>query len=308
MTRTSHQRKQRLAEDADQAELRSMLDEAAVVDVGMRDERIAGFLDDHDHMDDGKTLRLQKEDLALDDFAGGIHAELAWRSDRLESAYPFKLERNNLLYQGQGDSIYELLLLISLSENIAKQGLDAVQLFERIVCKAAVAHFGPHAQGFHTGDTRDGGISFVKKLEEIHKATGEFFDSSMSKFVAPTAKDDGVDFVICLEHADKRKIGQLFVLGQCACGHNWTSKFGDLNSGKIRRWFYPPAIPPVKAFAVPRHVVDDVLEKSSSAAGLFFDRARLAVILAHANPDVLGVGIRGKMESMIKRLLDEHMG
>lgn len=306
MMRTSHQREQRLTQDADQAELHSIIDGAAVVDVGMRDEQIAGSLDDHEYMDDGKLLRSQKEDLALDSFAGGIHGELAWRSECLKSVYPFKLEKNSLLYQGQGGGLYELLLLMTVSADIAKQSRDAIKLFERIAGKVVAAHFGPHAQSFHTGFPRDGGISFKDKLEEIHKATGEFFNSAQSGFIAHATKDDGVDFVICLEHADKRKIGQLFVLGQCACGDHWTPKLGDLKIEKIRRWLHPLTISPVKAFAVPRHIVDNVLKDSSLSAGLVFDRARLALTLAHANPDVLGEGIRKEIKTLTKQLLDEY--
>jgi hypothetical protein len=94
-----------------------------------------------------------------------------------------------------------------------------------------------------------------------------------------TTGDEGIDFIVWKEMPDNR-VGKLFILGQCACGDDWSTKFNDLNLGKINKWFQPLcyAQPPVRAFTTPHHLSDMSLVNAQTQAGIVFDRARLALI------------------------------
>lgn len=116
-------------------------------------------------------------------------------------------------------------------------------------------------------------------------------------------KDEGCDFVVWLDASDGRKSGQLFVLGQCACGNNWQDKWGDLKVEALQRWFNPLSlVPPVRSLATPRHVADELLREASREAGIVFDRSRL--VLAAADQDVLDSETATAMERLTEMVCD----
>jgi hypothetical protein len=84
------------------------------------------------------------------------------------------------------------------------------------------------------------------------------------------------------------RVGQLFLLGQCACGKNWDEKFKDLDLEELGYWLRPPThCPPVRCFCVPYHIGNATkLEDVSVKAGLPMDRARIA-LFAEANPEFI---------------------
>ncbi|MDA8001949.1 MAG: hypothetical protein MPK62_05290 [Alphaproteobacteria bacterium] len=305
---TTYHRAQGLTRDADQAELESIINDFTAVDAGARDEKISGATHDHESTDEMDSAQMQKDDLRDDDFIGGIHEELARRVDYLGSAYPFSLEKNTLTYKKRENSLYEFLLLISVSVNITERNQDAVRLFERVSSKVVAAYFGAYAKGFHTGSPRDSGTTFKEKMQEIQEKTEEFVWGPEFGMQSRMPNDDGLDFVVCMESADKRKIGQMFVLGQCACGDDWKTKYHDLDIEKIKKWFHPmTTIPPVRAFSAPHHVVDGLLREASRSAGLFFDRARLTRTVANACKTVLDRDIWESVTTQTDELLADHM-
>ncbi|MGR3912988.1 MAG: hypothetical protein OD918_00425 [Gammaproteobacteria bacterium] len=316
MSAISDNQKQSLTENADRTELLSVMHGVASIEAGARAEQVAGALDDHEYREgadgsfvkrEAELLRGEKDDVALESIVGGIRAELERRIKCVNRAYPFALKQNNLVYQGKENGLYEFLLSISSADNIATKNLAATQLFERISCKVVATYFGKYAREFHTGFPRDDGSSFKEKMREIADATGEFAWGPEGHLASRKPKDEGVDFVIYLKDGTERKACQLFILGQCACGHGWESKIYDLRIEKMAKWFNPMTIiPPVMVFSAPHHVVDGVLKETSRATGLVFDRARLALTLAHANPNVLDDDIRKKIKILTKQLLDEH--
>ena len=180
-------------------------------------------------------------------------------------------KKNTLLYKKQKNTLYEFLLLISVSDNIAKRNQQAVQLFERVSSKVIAAYFGAYAKDFHTGFPRDGGTKLKTKCKKFKKIRRMFVWGPEKIMQSRMPLDEGLDFVVCLKSADERQIGQMFVLGQCACGDDWTTKYRDLEIEDLEKWFHPmTVVPPVRAFSTPHHVVNGLLREASRSAGLFF--------------------------------------
>lgn len=295
--------KQRLTYDADKVEFAAVISSSAVVDQGTYSERIAGSLDDYEADDKTVHSNWQGNDRALDDFVGGIHEEIKRRCDCMGDAYPFEFKENTLNYRGEKQGFYEFLLLISNASNLtAGENKCLPRLFERSTAKIIATYFGEYAQSFHTGSPRESGESFQDAMKHISQQTGEFCWGPEGGYDPAKVKDEGLDFVIWLKHADKRQLGQLFILGQCACGNNWNSKWDELQIKKLEKWFHPmTVIPPVRAFATPHHVSDVVLKEASRAAGLFFDRARLTMILHSAGNGIFDENTQNKMQKIISR-------
>ena len=141
--------------------------------------------------------------------------------------------------------------------------------------------------------------------EQLHRCTGEWHWGPEEELDPTDVKDEGCDFVVWLHPSDGRKIAPLLVLGQCACGNNWQDKYADLDVRRVRRWFNPLSIvEPVRAFATPRHVDDDVLREASREAGLLFDRSRLALIASSGGTKLFDSEVLRKMDELTALVRD----
>ena len=295
---------ERHSAEADQVELIALASGDAAIEVGVDDGQLSGVLDDSaaeamPHED----AELHRDDLAHDDLVGPIHEELCRRASLLECAYPFQLEPANLVYNHERHSVmYEFLLAASIS---ARGQLlhEATRLFERVATQVIESYFGKNARSMHFGWPRDAKTSFRDAVKEIHARTHEWVWGPEAGLNPAHANDERCDFVVWLESADRR-VGQLFVVGQCACGNNWQDKWGELNVERFRRWFNPLSwVQPVRSLATPRHVADDLLKEASREAGLIFDRSRL--VLAALDQDILDSETVAAMKSLTKRLSRE---
>ncbi len=298
---------QNLSYDADQTEFESLRYGSAIVDNGAYNERVASALDDYATQDGQDRPTWHEEDLTLDSFVGGIHEEIKRRVSLMGDAYPFKLDKNTLYYEERNKGFYEFLLAICNVNNFKGKHKHLPRLFERTTTKLIATYLGRYAQSLHTGFPRDSenGLNFQEAMQEVGKCSGEFRWEPEDSLDPSSKKDEGVDFVIWLKHADKRTFGQIFILGQCACGNNWDSKWSELQVNKIEKWFHPMTIiPPVRAFATPYHVTDSALKEASREAGLFFDRARLTMILDQAGDEIFDEQIQNCMRDLTDYVLN----
>ena len=296
---------QRAAADADQVEFSALRNGSAVVDSGIYDDRVAGAFDDFDVTDPSVTEVWHHEDLRLEAAIGKIHEEIERRSVILKCAYPFKLEGGTLSYLPRNSRIYEFFLSICNSSTLTSgDHVELPRMFERIAAKLVASYLGEYTQYIHTGWPRDQeiGISFRKAMRTVSERTGEWKWGPEEELPDdPNQGDEGCDFVVWPDAPDGRKIGQLFVLGQCACGNNWQDKYNDLDLKKFQKWFHPLSlVEPVRSFATPHHVTDALLREASRQGGLFFDRARLTTIAFRAKEDALDE----KMKEIINRLIN----
>jgi hypothetical protein len=128
-------------------------------------------------------------------------------------------------------------------------------------------------------------VRFKEVIAALHEMTGEWMWSpeyGMPNDPDPqTVKDEGLDLVVWKEVPDGRP-GRMFLLGQCACGNDYTTKFGDIDERlhRLSKWVRPmPCVTPVRVFATPRHIPNDLdFRDVSKRAGFALDRARITLL------------------------------
>ena len=297
---------QRFVVDADRAEFYALRDGVTEIDSGVYAEQVAGTLEDlDDNIHDSEGW--QRDDLRYDTAVGRTCEEIERRVQILGDAYPFKLTEGTLSHSNDASSIYEFFLVICNSKLASGVHVKLPRLFERIAAKLVADYFGEHARDIHTGWPRDAetGKSFKEAMQHVSELTGEWKWRPEDELPGEQHQGDGgCDFVIWLRTPDRRRIGQLFVLGQCACGNDWKNKYHDLNIRRLQKWFNPLAVvDPVRSFATPHHVTDDVLREASREAGLFFDRARLTMAAFQASDAVIGDEMKKGMKDLIALVL-----
>ena len=282
---------QRHTEEADHVEHKALTYGASVVDSGLYGDRISGVAHEFEieNAHSGPQESWHRLDIAADEAVGNIGKEIERRSRILGPAYPFKLNGGTLHYYPGQMKMYEFMLSVSCSPDLTKgKFADIPRTFERVATVLVARYFGDYAKGWHTGWPRDGRTSFQDIAQKLNECTGEWvWEPQHDDLDFGSVKDEGCDFVVWLTPSDQRKIGSLFVLGQCACGNDWQVKYQQLSIEKLRRWFNPLSyVRPVRSFATPRHVEDVTLREASRQAGLLFDRARLTAIALHTKADL----------------------
>ena len=299
----------RRARDADQAEFEAIEKYSVLVDRGVYDDRVAGAMDDFGPDDQAVVTPWQATDLSVDDAIGQVHEEVERRHNLLGDSYPFTLKDGLLSYQGRQSGFYEFCLAASLARNITERPyVDLPRVFERMSAILVASAFGPDAKHLHVGSPRDAdiGAAFNKAMEEVKQRTNEFFwgpEAGLPDDPTHTG-DEGVDFVVWKMPPDCR-IGSLFILGQCACGDDWSTKFHDIDLDRFGRWFNPLSFvrPPVRAFATPFHLGNGWLVEALPQAGLIFDRARLTLLAEKTVDKEVYSNWQAKLDELSKLIL-----
>ncbi|MBB2199614.1 MAG: hypothetical protein ABF479_04860 [Gluconacetobacter sp.] len=274
---------QRAAQDADQTESAAILHHNVSADAGLFDDRVAGVVDDEVLLDVADREAWHSQDLSLDELVGQNSEEISRRADIMGEAYPFKFDKGTLKYTPSKTGFYEFCLATCCAPNITTgQYTRLPRTFERVVTVLMKGYMGIHADALHVGTPRDVevGTKFQEAMATLHKLSGEWRWGPESGLpdVRNNSGDEGVDFIVWKKSLDKRP-GQIFILGQCACGDDWDTKFSDTSLNRYEKWFNPTVIPePLRAFATPFHLSDGNLREAQREAGLVFDRARLTLI------------------------------
>jgi hypothetical protein len=284
---------QRSITSADQVEREAIYSGASVPDVGVMDETISGELDDLE-ITDGLLEVWQEQDIRLDDEVGSVRQELSRRAELMGEYYPFTFEAGQLSYIPSKTGFYEYCLGIASTVNsiTKKPFTNLPRSFERFVCIILQKHMGPRWESLHTGWPRDRGEprhldAMFRNLSE--KASGGREWSWNPEEGYPPRNnlggDAGLDFVVWRRSPDGR-IGQVFVVGQCACGNDWDGKFGDLNPEKLKAWMRPLThVPFVRCFTTPFLLSPGNFLRAHKEAGWVLDRARLAIMAEEAADD-----------------------
>lgn len=296
---------QRSATNADQAEFLAIKNGTVVVGAGILDDSAAGAMEDFEAPEVSTTASWQEMDLKFDEAVRTTHEEVDRRAATLGKIYPFTSDKGTLIYEPSKNLVYEFLLAICNAETLTKGNhVELPRFFERLSAKLVASYFGPEAKSIHTGSPRDSeiGISFKDAMTTVAAQTGEWTWGPKPDLPSEQKLgDSGCDFVVWPPAADNRKIGQLFILGQCACGNNWQDKFHDLSISGLAKWFNPlSSVHPVRSFATPFYVTDEMLPEASRLAGVVFDRARLASIGYEAPSEVIDDEMRERMRTLIR--------
>lgn len=295
---------QKLSQDADEVEVEALRLGSATIDSGIADERIASALDDF--QSDSGEFEWMERDVANDNAVSGISAELIKRSEVLGDAYPFVIEGNQI-YPKPGYELltYKFCLLTSYAKDITTGPYTKLpRTFELVAKEYNQAHFGPFAKSFHTGWPRkpEEPKKFQDLAEKLHEETREWFwhpQIGLSGEDSYYIKDGGIDYITWLEMPDER-CGKLFVLGQCACGKDWNTKFGDVSLETLSYWFNPISwVKPIKAFSTPYALVEGYLFDASQQAGIVYDRLRLSKLAL-----VYEDGLEGSLKTSVQECID----
>jgi hypothetical protein len=296
---------QRTAADADQTEFSALLNGSSVVDTGIHDEQIAEALDDFSAADPNLATGWQQNDLNLEAAVGQIRTEIERRDDLLGPHYPFRIKGNSLHHEPSEHFAYEFFLAICNAPNLTTgRHVCLPRVFERISACLVAGFFGARSTFLHTGSPRDPevGKSFKKAMQTLAERTSEWVWGPESGLPdSPAGGDAGMDFVVWPKFTDRRSIGQLFILGQCACGNNWDTKLHDLSVKDLAKWFNPPwVVDPVRCFTTPFHVTDAMLKEASRKAGVIFDRVRLVGIDYDTGHSLIKPEMRQAMQDLIE--------
>ncbi len=254
------------------------------MDAGFYDERVSGAGDDFEANDATITEGWHSTDVQLDSAVGEIHEEILRRQNLLGASYPFEIRENRVIYSQSQSLFYEFCLGICMADNITRgDNVFLPRTFERTCALLIQLFLGQDTGRIHTGAPRDAtiGTTFQAAMTAVSNATAEWVWAPYPELAGTLSSsgDEGIDFVAWRNTPDGRK-GKLFVVGQCACGDDWDTKFCDLNLGRIDKWFQPMsyANDPLRAFATPFHLSDTNLMAAQTEAGMVFDRARLVLL------------------------------
>ncbi|MFT4152265.1 hypothetical protein [Parafilimonas sp.] len=300
---------QRIIKDADQTEVNAMLRGSVLFDAGLYDDRVSGAMDDFDPEDRTVTQRWHQEDLKYETASGEIYEEIERRYKLLGESYPFEINGSQLIYRSSQTNYYEFCLAISTSPTItAGDYVNLPRVFERTCTLLAELYLGNDSDSVHVGSPRDEeiGTTFFKAMQKVNELTGEWVWNAIEDFgkQPQTTGDEGLDFIVWKNTPDGRK-GKVFIIGQCACGDDWTTKFNDLTIDKISKWFHPLSYVkhPIRAFATPYHLSNMNLVNAQNDAGLVFDRARLTKLAEQFSQNIELQGWRPKIDELIKLVM-----
>jgi hypothetical protein len=279
---------QRVCRNADEVELRAVKSGSATVEFGIFDDQIADSLDDYETNESNPMNSWAENDLTLESAVSDIASEILRRKSILGDAYPFLIDKNTIRYTESEQLVYEFCLAVSVSPSLSEAPYNELpEAFERLVSDIVISWSGPGSDGVRTGWPRRGSsgerASFRETFEVIGRATSECIwrpNHSLPDNPDPVnVKDEGVDVVVWKRLGDKR-IGSLFMIGQCACGNDFDTKYADCSVERLSKWFHPFSYAKVvRFFATPRHIGNDtLLMEMCGQAGITFDRARLTTL------------------------------
>lgn len=303
------------SKNADEAELSALKRGATPIDVGLIDDIIA---DEHhsDLPEHGYTWK--DEEFALDMATGPVIQEIDRRIHLGGDSYPFFRQGNSLHYKRSKTLIYEFCLVTTIQKNISTKPFNELPLlFELIVTEVAKCYLGHPAEAIRTGapshDPIERPTNFKALMLKVNELTkGEFLwrpTVHLEEDETPSApKDEGLDFVAWKPFGDNRN-GQLFLLGQCACGDDWETKFNDLQIERLERWVNPVTFAKFsKAFSVPHHIPGHaIFSDVCRSAGITFDRLRICLI-SEARHDYFIEKFGDRITKAVKLVAEPYAG
>lgn len=277
-------------ESADQAERAALISDAAPLSAGLIDERLA--LNDDDYRGD-PALKLAdwERDKAYEEAYYAVATEVTRRATLLGDAYPFKVNGSHLEYRPSDSGLYEYLLCLSLLDTYsAGNKALATRVFEAVACAIAESYLGEDAASYRMGwpPKKGSPVKFKDRVDELRNRSGNYpgewvwgpKDLNQQDPSHTLIKEQGLDIIAWKKSVDQRA-GQLFLLGQCACGKSWASdaKLQDLNLKLLEEWIKEiSCVHPLRAIFTPRHARTDELPFLSRHGGLVFDRVRITLL------------------------------
>jgi hypothetical protein len=307
---------ERVATNADQAEFAAISYGSSNLEAGIGDERIADAMDSYVVQDPMQVPAWATDDAKYDSAMSDVAQEVMRRVELLGHSYPFRLDGNRIVYNRSATLAYEFCLAATQALSLSQGELKRLPVaFERLVRDVVICYLGRGSLGYRTGwppdarERRPGRFRAV--IRRLSKLTGEWNwdpEADLPRDPAPQhVKDGGLDFVVWRPMPDRR-VGQLFILGQCACGDDWVMKFKELDIDKLGKWVRPLSrAKPVRVFATPRHIPNDAyFGQVNDMAGLTLDRTRIALLAEMAdNRDFIASQAKDSYEDLIRLVIHD---
>lgn len=297
--------------NADEAELEAIKYGTTPIDTGVVDDVMA---DEHYSDFNESGAHWEEEDAALEQAVGPVIDEVDRRLSLGGEFYPFQRQGNTLTYTPSKTKVYESCLVTSLQKDLSRSPFNLLTLnFELICTEISRLYLGGEAESFRAGWPPNGDRpkNFRALMHALHERTGEFH--WQPKFEIDDddplhhIKDEGLDFV-AWKHFPDNRAGHIFLLGQCACGQDWETKFTDLEHNRLTQWLNPVTwVDYVRSFAVPHHIPGhQIFSHVCSRAGLTFDRLRLSII-AEMNSSAISCDITEKAIESVRILIPDFL-
>lgn len=249
-------------------------------------------LTDDDHDDHPLDRQVEQEDDRLEGIADAAFSQLELRERYLGEKYPFSL---NGVLQARTDAestVYAFLTAItSLGWKNEEAPESAASLFELVSAAALLNYLGGTraTRTFDFGFPRaNGSKAFRDAVDELCRQMEEGIGCNVSRPRIDQVKDSKLDLVAWIPFADGRS-NQLSVFGQCSTGANWMGKMNELQPVDFcKKWLKDqPAMNPILAFFVPRHIGDDYWPDAAIGHHrLLFDRLRIAQLIDSCEDDL----------------------
>lgn len=248
----------------------------------------------------------------LDDAAGPeamgekclqVFRELEVRVAAADTAYPFDLADNGVLRVrtlATEFSAYTFCLCLSYSRFSHVTGATRFprRHFEDLACIAAQNYLSGEVACF-AAPRRVLPRAFYPAIDALCTQMAE--GGPHRKSDRRTGQDRKLDLVAWRPFPDNQP-GKVMLFGQCASGHDWEDKLGELNPDAFCKSYLlvQPISPMVRAFFIPHRIDRQSWEEVSRNAGIVFDRCRIAywVHRSPAPPDA------AKYIASATRLLD----
>lgn len=210
-----------------------------------------------------------------------VFTELEARALASGTGYPFEVVGDTL--QARDDwadhSAYVFCLCLSWRRWRRPQGSSYFpeRIFESLCTEAARKCLNGGSVRFGSPRVRSQiAASFARAIDELcHR---HFNEGAGFKNDEPPRwqKDYGLDVVAWRDWPDMQP-GKLLLFGNCAAGWDWEDKLDELQPDNFRnRWMNGPDSPIIKAFFVPHRVPPVRWRGTVAAAGILFERCRIA--------------------------------
>lgn len=239
-------------------------------------------VDDDDGTAYASDPRSEKSQTAAEDaFSEVEERRTACAATSELSLYPFAVEDAYITADaGAQHNIYLFLLLLSAcGKDAGPDDMNGEALFEDLCAEALKAYFGgdPQADAVVFGFPRLVlPAGFRDAVNDLCDKVGEG-GTCRDRPTRKDQKDAKLDIVAWRSFSDGRS-GKLIGFGQCATGSNWRDKLTELLPDNFcDMWLTEPlAVKPVRAFFVPYRIEKSRWLGTCVAAGIVFDRCRIA--------------------------------
>jgi hypothetical protein len=284
----------------------SKADKNSSIEDLVREHRRSGSIDglgDFESIEEATDTGSRKSQQVAEDAFG----ELSDRQTVCGPSYPFDVQARYVQAKTRySNSVYAFLLAMSqFGRDAGPPELDGAELFDQVCAAASEEYFGgadrgakSYLFGFPRRLTPSG---FEPALNDLCAQMGEG-GGCKDRPTTGDQNDAKLDLVVWRPFGDGRA-GKLIGFGQCATGDNWPGKVSELQMNFCRTWMNEqPAVDPVRMFFVPFRVERRKWYVRSSAAGILFDRCRIAILSRRLSND-----LRKRCQLWTERALRDHL-